>query len=244
MYSGGGFSLSREVEDILIADAALTIGFAMALNGGIFGVRSVAFLYLLPIAFVAVTLSFVLHELMHKFVAQHFGAAAAFRKSDNGIIITLITSLFGFLIGLPGATVIYASHFTRSEEGYVSLAGPLTNFAVFAVFAAIGSALFPGFFSNLLNNLFNTSVTAGSYLQTMLGFTVFISIYLAFFNMLPIYPLDGSKVLRWNKPVYAVVMITIFALLFSITGLALIPGLIFVLVFALLISSFYKAIVF
>jgi Zn-dependent protease len=239
-----GFSLTREVEDILIADAALTIGFALVLSGGVFGVSSLGFILMLPIAFVAVSLSFVLHELMHKFVAQRFGAIAAFRKSDYGIIITLITSVFGFLIGLVGATVIYAPHFTRREEGYVSLAGPLTNFAVFAVFFVLGSIAFNGFSQNFLSALQTTSLTAGTYLRAVVGFTVFISIYLAFFNMLPIMPLDGSKVLRWSKPVYFTVMAVIFVLLFMITGLALIPSLVFILIIALVLSMVYRSIIF
>ncbi len=244
MRIAGGFSLSREVEDILIADAALTIGFALVLSGGVFGVSSFGFILMLPIALVAVSLSFVLHELMHKFVAQRFGAMAAFRKSDYGIIITLITSVFGFLIGLPGATVIYAPHFTRKEEGYVSLAGPLTNFAVFAVFFVIGSVAFSGFSQNFLGSLQTTSLTAGTYLRAVVGFTVFISIYLAFFNMLPIMPLDGSKVLKWSKPVYFTMMATIFVLLFMITGLALIPNLVFILIIALVLSMVYRSIIF
>lgn len=244
MYVRAGSALPREVEDILVADAALTIGFALALSGGIFGMSTALFLYLLPISFAAVSLSFVLHELMHKFVAQHFGAAAAFRRSDSGIIITLITSMFGFLIGLPGATMIYAPHFTREEEGYVSLAGPLTNFVVFAVFFLLGSALFSGFGTGVRNILFGGSVSGISYLQVGLSFIVFISIYLAFFNMLPLFPLDGSKVYRWNKPIYLAVVAVIFVLLFMITGFALIPTLVFVLIVALFLSSFYRMMAF
>jgi Zn-dependent protease len=244
MYARPNLQLSREVEDILIADAALTIGFALVLTGGIAGVSSALFLYFLPIAFVAVSCSFVLHELMHKFVAQHFGAAAAFRRSDTGILITLVTSLFGFLIGLPGATVIYAHYFTREQEGIVSLAGPLTNFAVFAVFFIAGSILFPNFSQNLLSIPVSSTITLSSYVQAMLGFTVFISIYLAFFNMLPIFPLDGSKVLRWNKPIYFCVVAVIFVLLYMITGPSLIPALLFVLILALFLSTFYRMMAF
>jgi Zn-dependent protease len=240
-----GFSLGREAEDILVADAALTVGFALVLSGGIFGLSSIAFLYLLPISFVAVSLSFVLHELMHKFVAQRFGAIAAFRKSDSGIMITLVTSLFGFLIGLPGATMIYAPHFTREEEGYVSLAGPLTNFAVFAVFFLAGNALYPHFGRSVTSILFGASPSSFPYLQTALSFVVFISIYLAFFNMLPIFPLDGSKVYRWNKGVFAAVMAAIFVLLTLVVPLlALLPGLVLILIIALLLSQFYKAMLF
>lgn len=238
---------STEVQDIIIADAALTIAFALALSGGLSGLSSGIglFVYLLPISFVAVSLSFVLHELMHKFVAQHFGAIAAFRKSDNGIIITLATSLLGFLIGLPGATMIYTSHFTREEEGYVSLAGPLTNFTVFAVFFVIGSLLFHGFMQNVVTVLYPASLVSLPYLQNVLNFTIFISLYLAFFNMLPIYPLDGSKVLRWNKYIYFAVIAVVFALLAIIIPAAtIISGLVFVLIVAILISSFYKHIMF
>ncbi len=239
MYVSQGSALSEEFQDIAIADAALTIGFALALSGGIFGLTLGGFLYLLPMAFLAVTLSFVLHELMHKFVAQHFGAVAAFKKSDNGILITLVTSTFGFLIGMVGATVIYASHFTREEEGYVSLAGPLTNFIVFAV--AFG--LLITFFHSFSQNALNLSTTS-PYLKNALGMVAFISIYLAFFNMLPIYPLDGSKVLRWNMPVYVVSMAVIFVLLYSVVGPTLIPSLIIILILAYVMSTLSRAILF
>src|SRR5271157_2398214 len=132
--------LSKELEDIIIADVALSFAFTMVFSGGLFGISSGAgaLVSLFVISLVAVTLSFVLHEMMHKLAAQHFGAIAAFRKSDNGLMITLLASLFGFLIGIPGATVIYTNNFTKREEGYVSLAGPLTNLVVFAVFFAVG----------------------------------------------------------------------------------------------------------
>ncbi len=247
MYARVGSSISREAEDIIIADAALTISFAFIMARGLGGATSAfsAFFYLLPISFAGVTLSFVLHELMHKYVAQSFGAAAAFRRSDTGIVLTLVTGFLGFLVGLPGATMIYASHFTRREEGYVSLAGPLTNFAVFAVFFVIGNALFPSFAQNV-TNIFSLTVSSlrSSYLQSAFDFVVFISIYLAFFNMLPMFPLDGSKVYRWNKVVYFTVVAVILLLLVLITGFELVPGLVFILIVALLISSFYRALLF
>lgn len=237
--------LSREVKDILIADIALSIGFSLALTGGIFYASSGGFIYLLPIAFIAVSLAFILHELMHKFVAQRFGAIAGFRKSDNGIIISLLTSMFGFIIGLPGATMIYAPHFTRKEEGYVSLAGPLTNFVVFAFAFIIGSALFPGFAQTTASTLFGGSSAPVPYLELMLSFVAFISIYLAFFNMLPIFPLDGSKVYRWNKAVFFAVIIAIFVLMGVVVPLlSLLPWLVIIFVIAFVISRVYRAVLF
>ena len=115
-------SVSNEIRDMLIADAALTVAFALIFAGGIGGITSDPrrFLYFIPISLVAVSLSFILHEYMHKIVAQRFGAIAAFQKWNSGILITLASSLFGFLIGLPGATMIYTNRFTAKEEGFMT----------------------------------------------------------------------------------------------------------------------------
>lgn len=230
MASRGGLSVSTEIFDILIADAVLIIAFSLTITGGLGafsgnqGKALATFIYYLPIAAVGVSLSFVLHELMHKFVAQKYGAIAAFRTSWSGLAITLITGAFGFLLGIPGATMIYTNRFTDRENGIVSLAGPATNFVVFAVFLG-------------LLTLINPPIT--SYLYSLFTFTIFISILLAFFNMLPIFPLDGSKVLNWSKPVYAVMMAAIFFLMVEFTGIGLISILIIVGI-ALVFSLFYR----
>jgi len=219
--------LRREVKDIIIADIVLITAFTLTLSGGIFDItpKSVGgVLLLLPMVALGVTLSFVLHELMHKYVAQHYGAIAGFRTSTTGLLITLVTGLFGFLIGIPGATMIYAHNFTKKENGIVSLAGPLTNFAIFAVFLAITVVANP---------------VQGGYLSQTAGFVISISLLLAFFNMLPIYPLDGSKVLRWNPTVYVITMGVIFVLMYAFTAIPL-SEIAVMLVFALFFSMLYK----
>jgi Zn-dependent protease len=228
--------IPNEIRDIVIADLVLTIAFASTEAGGILFSTGTAnflrqFVYYLPIAALAVTLSFVLHELMHKFVAQHYGAIAGFRTSVSGLAVTLITGLAGFLLGIPGATWIYTNRFTKRENGIVSLAGPLTNFVVFVVFLAIGYSLFGfGFLTNTSNN---------SYAYSAISFTIFISILLAFFNMLPIYPLDGSKVLAWNKWIYMSTMAVIFVLMLFFTGIGLVEVIYFILI-ALVFSLFFR----
>ena len=215
-------SVSEEIKDMILADLVLTLAFSFAFVGGIFGVKNIGnLLYYVPIAFVAVSLSFILHEYMHKIVAQRYGAIAGFRRSDMGLLITLGTGIFGFLIGIPGATMIYTSRFTSKEEGIVSLAGPLTNFAVF-----IGS-----FVLFLL-------VGQHGYIASALGVTMLISVLLAYFNMLPIYPLDGSKVLRWNKPVYVSFLLVLGALLLFL-GFSIF-NLIYLFVIAFIFSIFYS----
>ncbi len=225
-------SVTEEIKDIVIADVVLILAFTFTLAGGIGSmaanagsfIRTLA--YFLPIAAVGVTLSFILHELMHKFTAQHYGAIAGFRTSRNGLIITLITGFFGFLLGIPGATMIYTSRFTIKEDGIVSLAGPLTNFTVFAVFLAA---------------LYLIAPPQGSYASAIITYTLFISIFLAFFNMLPIPPLDGSKVLRWSRPVYFATMGVIFLLMIFFAGVPL-STVLYMIVIALFFSFFYRTV--
>lgn len=217
-----------EIREIVIADAVLIIAFSLTIAGGIGTLFSSpskfasTFAYFVPIAALGVSLSFILHELMHKFAAQRYGAIAGFRTSHNGLVLTLLTGAFGFLLGVPGATMIYASGFTRRQNGIVSLAGPLTNFAVFLVFFAI-----------------SLIVPQGGYLAAAVSFTIFISILLAFFNMLPIPPLDGSKVLAWNKWIYLATIGVVFVLMMLFTQIP-ISSIVFMLLIALFFSFFYR----
>ena len=240
-------SFSAEFQDMLVADLVLSLAFeSIFIFGNIAAAMQniLAFLYYFPMFFIAITLVFVLHEYMHKVTAQRFGAIAAFRRSDIGLIITFFSSLIGFLIGLPGATMIYSSSFTKKEEGYVSLAGPLTNFAVFLIFFALGALIFPNFIGNVLfGNLLRTFANFShlSYLYDTIIVTMFIALLLAFYNMLPIFPLDGSKVLRWDKRVYAASMVALFAIMALVIGIgALFGSLIFFMIFAFVLSLFYR----
>ncbi|MCL5419495.1 MAG: site-2 protease family protein [Candidatus Marsarchaeota archaeon] len=237
-------TVSKEIQEILIADLVLILAFDLTIVGGVANIRAgwQVFLYFLPITALAVTLSFILHELMHKFTAQRFGAIAAFMRSQMGTVITVITAMFGFLIGIPGATVIYTSSFTKREEGIVSLAGPLTNFAVFLAFFTIGIILYPGFIHNITSTL-SQHYLDNSYLHNAINFTLFISILLAFFNMLPIYPLDGSKILKWNPLYYAALIAAIFLLFITfIPVYALMFDMVIWIVIAFVFSMIYKGV--
>lgn len=151
-----------------------------------------------------VVIVFVSHEIIgHKFVAQHYGFDAEYKVWPLGLALGLITALIpgGFVIAAPGATYIspYKKGFafrvgTLSKKQYaiISLAGPVVNIA-FAL-------------SMLALNFF--------YAFDVFSLTASISFFLAFFNLLPIPPLDGSKIISWNLPVWLVVTAVAFVGLF------------------------------
>lgn len=149
-----------------------------------------------PIALAAVGTGFILHELAHKYVAIHFGAQAEYRAWSIGLLIALITSLFGFVFAAPGATYVYGgNNIGTRENGIISLAGPLTNIIIAILFFIPMMAF------------------AHNYIGQILSGVVFINLFLALFNLLPIPPLDGSKVFNWNKIVWAIAFLPL-ALLF------------------------------
>lgn len=222
-------SLSREIVDIVVADLVLIIAFSVALVGGLAAFQTgkvlSQFINMLPVVAIGVSLSFIIHELMHKFVAQKYGAIAEFRTLPSGLFITVLSSMFGFLLGMPGATFIYTNSFTKKENGIVSIAGPLVNFAVFGAMFAIAKIFSP---------------PQNSFLSNVVSFTLLISIILAFFNMLPIFPLDGSKVFDWDKRIYGIVMGVIFLLLLYVYW----PQwtiVLYLIIFAIVISFIVRA---
>jgi len=181
-----------EVRDILIAWAALALAFTIAYSGGLAGGSSLFsggnFLSYYFIAFVAVGSGFVLHELMHKFTAERYGYWAEFRIWVMGIVLALVTSTLGFIFAAPGATYISGNNITERQNGIISLAGPATNVVIAFLFLLVGF------------------VGTGIFVE--LGFVGFeVNLFLATFNLLPIMPLDGAKVFRWNKLIWAVVFV-------------------------------------
>jgi len=134
--------------------------------------------------------AFICHELAHKFVAQRYGYWAEFRYWDMGLMLGILMGITQkFLFLAPGAVYISsgAHGISREKNAYISLAGAATNMVLALVFFIFSR-----------------------YINLDIGlFGVKINILLAFFNLLPIPPLDGSKVFAWNKQKWALIFFSI-----------------------------------
>lgn len=156
---------------------------------------------LFGICLVLVVFSFLLHEFGHKFVAQRYGMWSEFRMYPMGLVLTLVTSMLGFLFAAPGAVYI-RGYADVEKNGRISMAGPIVNIILAAIGIVIVAALGNGpFWLNDPNFLL------------VLVFVMFASLnsFLAIFNLLPIGPLDGGKILAWNKVVWAVMFVVAIA---------------------------------
>jgi len=168
----------RELIDLAKAWIAISIAFALVLGG--FSM-SYEFAMYLGIAFFTVGLGFLLHELAHKVVAQRYGCFAEFRAWNAMLILMLATSVLGIILAAPGAVLI-SGPVGKRRNGIISVAGPVVNIVLAIAF------------------LFLFFVLPVGKLVAVNGFT--INIWLALFNMIPVWNLDGKKVLAWSKPAY------------------------------------------
>ena len=189
-----------ELRDIAIAIAVLTASFTI-----IFSRRNSVFssdpltntLWWIAVSFVMVILSFMLHEMGHKFTAQKFGAWSEFRMYPAGLALCLIMSVVGFLFAAPGAVYI-RGYITDEMNGKISIAGPAVNIVISAI-------------SLILCAIIGHGMSASIFY--LLGY---MNAFLALFNLLPIPPLDGSKIAKWNPGIYIGALV-IAGVLFAIT---------------------------
>jgi Zn-dependent protease len=161
------------------------------------------------ISLVILVFSAILHEIAHGFVAERLGDPTARLmgrltlnpKSHIDPYMTLLLPLLtyfstGGAIILGGAKPVPIDPFnlrdTRKDLALISLVGPGTNLLIAIIFALICRFLFPG--SPL-------EIIRGSGLVGfILGTIVYINLLLAIFNLIPIPPLDGSKIFALILP--------------------------------------------
>lgn len=174
----------NELRDLVIAFIVLSIAFAIA--NVKFDLH--AFISILPIVMFGVGVGFLLHELGHKYVANKYGYKAEFKLWPIGLLIALLTSLIGWVFALPGEAKITAEDINEEITGKIAIAGPMANIGLGLLFIVIAAITYPLKSSFTLFELI--------YLVSTVGFSV--NAFLATFNILPFYTLDGTKVMKWS----------------------------------------------
>ncbi len=198
----GGLKFSEEEKKhLLMAIGALTLAFTLLFAG----LEGVSIFMVIGLSFVAVITGFLLHEIGHKIVAQRYGCWAEFRAWPFGLLMAVVSAFVGFLFAAPGAVYI-RGHLSKEENGKVSASGPLMNIVV-------ASFLLPiWIFIPLIDEL-----------QLLISMILWLNLFIGGFNMIPVPPLDGSKIIRWNPGIWIgiLVLLGLYFILF------LYPSLIF-----------------
>ncbi|MBA3051609.1 MAG: site-2 protease family protein [Candidatus Omnitrophica bacterium] len=163
--------------------------------------RAMLELLFLPILFFSV----IVHEVAHGYAALRLGDETALysgRLTLNPIphidpVGTIILPLFlfitnaGFLIGWAKPVPVNPYNFVNPRQDFakVGAAGPLANIALALISAMLLTII------NLAGLMTSFELIAG-----LLQYSVFINILLAVFNLIPIPPLDGSRILAAVLP--------------------------------------------
>jgi Zn-dependent protease len=185
----GFFKFSQaEIIQLLIAMLVLTISFSFVLAPEPPFAHLMDAVANLPLSFLAIATAFVCHELAHKYMGQKYGYRSEFRMFPQGLLLALFFSVtIGFIFAAPGAVQIFGRP-TEEENGKMAVAGPVTNL------------ILSGFFTLIW-------ISSTGYIRYIAFLIAFINAFLAFFNLLPIGPMDGMKIFRWKKEVWILAFI-------------------------------------
>ena len=159
-----------------------------------------AFFLKLSVMLVPGMLAIVCHEVSHGYVAWRYGDPTAKmmgRLTLNPLKhIDIFGTLMIFVIGIGWAKPVpVVSENLRNPKRdmiWVAAAGPITNL----VLATISAFLLRGLIS--IGNPAGANAAFSMFIEPvvmMLAFSVYINLLLAIFNMIPMPPLDGGRVL-------------------------------------------------
>ncbi len=202
----------RELIALLTALLVLGVSFSLRFFESVKLIQSLEIFLLMLIV---VGTGFLGHELAHKFTAERYGCMAEFKLWTYGATMALLFAFVTsgrFIFAAPGAVYIasragyFGGGIDRKSNGVVSLAGPIVNIVVAAIFgAALLVATTFGFHDlTIPATCFNCQPFR--FLQS----GVALNIWLGAFNMLPIFILDGQKVMSWDKRVWAAVSVPLW----------------------------------
>jgi Zn-dependent protease len=183
-----------------------------------------AFLTKISIWAIPALFAITLHEVAHGWTARLFGDRTAqmlgrlslnpLRHIDPvgtvlvpGVLLAIGGPLFGWAKPVPVATSVLRN--PRRAMVLVAIAGPAANFAMAAVWCGILVAVVR----------INLNETLISWIAEMAEAGIWFNVVLAIFNLLPVPPLDGGRVLagllppRWGNRLEKIEPVGLFLVL-------------------------------
>ncbi|MEG1008675.1 MAG: site-2 protease family protein [Clostridia bacterium] len=163
----------------------------------LFGNDIISILYFIP----ALLISLAVHEASHAYTAYKLGDRSQKLLGRMSLDPLAHIDILGFIsiilvgFGWGKPVLVDDSSFKNKKRDnmLVAIAGPISNLVI-AVFFTIILKLLYIFDVNLIqNNIINV-------LLTMIQLTIKFNVVFAVFNMLPLPPFDGSKILMYFLP--------------------------------------------
>lgn len=134
-------------------------------------------------------ISFIGHEMAHKFFAQRNGLWAEFRTNTYGLIFTALSILpipFKFLA--PGVTNVVGDA-NRELQGAIALIGPGFN-------VVLGTIC-----------VFSAAIVGPNPIGYTLIFAAVFNGFMGLFNLIPFVGFDGLKAFEWDKTRWAITLV-------------------------------------
>ena len=153
---------------------------------------------MIALSIVPFLFAITIHEFMHGYAAYKLGdntAKNAGRLTLNpmahidpiGLLVLVITRMIGWAKPVP---VNYYNIRHKYGVAIVSAAGPLANLAT----AFLSALLFKLFIVYIAGNI---PENIAQPLEAMIFYSILINVSLFIFNLLPIMPMDGARII-WN----------------------------------------------
>ncbi|MBR6034156.1 MAG: site-2 protease family protein [Clostridia bacterium] len=217
----------------------------MSITRGQFSIVDI--LLTLPGVLVAITF----HEFSHAFAADKLGDDTPRMQGRLNLnplshidpfgIFMLVFAHIGWGKPVQINPRNFNSKFSASTcEAIVAFAGPLMNFILSIVFTVIFYAVTTFASAGFLHS------TVGEVIVTMLSYTVIVNVGLGVFNLIPLPPLDGSKILKrflpYNARVWMEANEYVFYIIFLIIWITDIASLIITPIINAIISGLSWAI--
>ncbi|MEB3755424.1 MAG: hypothetical protein GSR79_00980 [Desulfurococcales archaeon] len=144
---------------------------------------------------IGLIIGMIIHESAHKYAGRRNGCVSMYVATAWGVLVTIVSGFFPIKLLIPGFTSLMCfGRVSKEGEFEISSWGPLTNIAL-AIIAIV--VYYIGIHSLFIQ-----------------GFLV-INVWLAVFNLLPIPPLDGWKMMKINPLKWGIMFVVSILLFFA-----------------------------